>query len=176
MVFQSTAYQSAKAARAATRGMLVVSPQGAVQFATDRAARWLQQFFGVSGTSRRLPSAVTQWLAESNVHGQAKPFVATDRGTRLRIDLLHSEGNSFCLLVEKTSAHRSSLPPQGRPLTRREAEVLTWVAHGKSNAEIAAILQVCTKTVDKHLERIYPKLGVENRTAAASHLHGVLGH
>jgi DNA-binding NarL/FixJ family response regulator len=73
------------------------------------------------------------------------------------------------LLLEKSAGRRPSSPPQGRPLTRREAEVLSWVARGKSNAEIAAILHVCTKTVDKHLERIYPKLGVENRTAAASH-------
>lgn len=162
--------------RAASHGMIVVSPQGTVRFATNRAARWLRQIFALSGTPKRLPPPVNRWLTEIKAHGQAKPFVATARGTRLRIDLLHSEGSSFCLLVEKTSAHRSGLPPRGRPLTRRETEVLTWVAHGKSNAEIAAILQVCTKTVDKHLERIYPKLGVENRTAAASHLHGGLGN
>ena len=175
MVSHSTAYKSAKMPRAATQGLLVVSPQGAVQFATDRAARWLRQFFMLSGPPKRLPAAVNRWLTESKAHRQAKPFVASYRGTRLRIDLLHSEVTSFCLLVEKTGAQVSNSPPRGRPLTRREAEVLTWVAHGKSNAEIAAILQVRTKTVDKHLERIYPKLGVENRTAAASHLHSVLG-
>lgn len=151
-----------------------MSPQGAVQFATERAARWLRQVFGLSGTPKRLPAAVARWLSESKAQRQAKPFVASYRGTRLRIDLLHSEVTSFCLLIEKASAQRPNLPPRGRPLTKREAEVLTWVAHGKSNAEVAAILQVSTKTVDKHLERIYPKLGVENRTAAASHFHSVM--
>jgi DNA-binding CsgD family transcriptional regulator len=45
---------------------------------------------------------------------------------------------------------------------------LFWLAHGKSNPEIGAILGISAATVSKHLERIYPKLGVENRTAAAS--------
>jgi DNA-binding CsgD family transcriptional regulator len=45
---------------------------------------------------------------------------------------------------------------------------LHWVAAGKSNAEMAEILGISSSTVGKHLERIYQKLGVENRTAAAS--------
>jgi DNA-binding CsgD family transcriptional regulator len=57
---------------------------------------------------------------------------------------------------------------RNRVLTVREREVLTWIARGKSNAEIGAILGISSATVGKHLEHIYPKLGVENRTAAAS--------
>ena len=52
-------------------------------------------------------------------------------------------------------------------LTRREAEVLRWVAAGKSDAQIGAILGISARTVQKHLEHAYQKLGVENRTAAA---------
>jgi DNA-binding CsgD family transcriptional regulator len=52
-------------------------------------------------------------------------------------------------------------------LTPREREVLGWVAAGKANAQIAAILGAKPRTVAKHLERIYEKLGVESRTAAA---------
>ena len=57
---------------------------------------------------------------------------------------------------------------RNRLLTLREREVLAWLARGKSNAEIGAILGISSATVGKHLEHIYPKLGVENRTAAAS--------
>ncbi len=53
-------------------------------------------------------------------------------------------------------------------LTPRELEVLTWVAQGKTNAEIAIILNTRSRTVGKHLERIFVKLGVETRTAAAA--------
>ena len=53
-------------------------------------------------------------------------------------------------------------------LTPREAEVLTWIAQGKSNYEIGVILKACTGTICKHVEHILAKLGVENRTAAAA--------
>lgn len=52
-------------------------------------------------------------------------------------------------------------------LTLREAEVLHWVVQGKSNAEIGIILNIAVDTVKKHIYRVYQKLGVENRTAAA---------
>jgi DNA-binding NarL/FixJ family response regulator len=52
-------------------------------------------------------------------------------------------------------------------LTDREAEVLLWVAQGKSNSEIASILGAAENTVKKHLQNIFEKLGVDNRNAAA---------
>jgi DNA-binding NarL/FixJ family response regulator len=52
-------------------------------------------------------------------------------------------------------------------LTDREAEVLLWIARGKANRDIAAILDCSPRTINKHLEQIYSKLGVENRTSAA---------
>jgi LuxR family transcriptional regulator/LuxR family quorum-sensing system transcriptional regulator CciR len=65
----------------------------------------------------------------------------------------------FCALV---------LPTLGRPeLSRRETEVLSWVARGKSNAMIGEILGISGATVDAHLRRIYLKLGVFDRISAA---------
>ncbi|MBS7701248.1 response regulator transcription factor [Chelatococcus sp. YT9] len=57
---------------------------------------------------------------------------------------------------------------QSFDLTHREGEVLWWIAAGKSNRDIAAILSLSPRTVDKHLEQVYLKLRVENRTAAAT--------
>lgn len=54
------------------------------------------------------------------------------------------------------------------PLTPREAEVLFWVIKGKTNKDIGDILDLSPRTVNKHLEHIYEKLGVETRTAAAN--------
>jgi DNA-binding CsgD family transcriptional regulator len=53
-------------------------------------------------------------------------------------------------------------------LTQREAEVLLWLAGGKSNRDIGEILSLSSRTIDKYLEQIYSKLGVENRTSAAA--------
>lgn len=58
----------------------------------------------------------------------------------------------------------SVLNPPG--LTLREGEVMSWLACGKTDAEIAALLSISPRTVQKHLEHIYVKLGVETRTAA----------
>lgn len=52
------------------------------------------------------------------------------------------------------------------PLTAREAEVLQWVAHGKTDAEIGCIIGLSVRTVQKHMEHILDKLGVRTRTAA----------
>ena len=54
----------------------------------------------------------------------------------------------------------------GVPLTEREREVLHWLGGGKTDRDIAAILGISPRTVHKHLQRIYEKLGVETRTAA----------
>jgi DNA-binding CsgD family transcriptional regulator len=56
---------------------------------------------------------------------------------------------------------------RGLGLTTREAEVLVWVAEGKTNDEIATILARRPTTIAKHVQRILAKLGVERRTAAA---------
>ncbi len=59
-------------------------------------------------------------------------------------------------------------PPGAQPpgLTLRESEVMHWLARGKTDADIAALLSISPRTVQKHLEHVYVKLGVETRTAA----------
>jgi DNA-binding CsgD family transcriptional regulator len=63
-----------------------------------------------------------------------------------------------------------SAPPLP-PLTRREREVLGWVAAGKTDADIGTLLNISRRTVQKHLEHAYVKLGVETRTAAVRRAH-----
>jgi DNA-binding NarL/FixJ family response regulator len=61
---------------------------------------------------------------------------------------------------------KSPQPLETLGLTPREAEILFWVAQGKTNCEIGTILQISSATAKKHLENIYAKLGTENRTTA----------
>jgi DNA-binding CsgD family transcriptional regulator len=77
--------------------------------------------------------------------------------------------NEFLLRLAKDSS--PDLPAKFSSelgLTTREGEVLSWLSKGKTNRDIAQILGLSPRTVDKHLEQIYAKLGVENRTAAAA--------
>jgi len=74
-------------------------------------------------------------------------------------------------LAEYHVAVHADTPPEFSSelgLTTREGEVLSWLSKGKTNRDIAQILGLSPRTVDKHLEQIYSKLGVENRTAAAA--------
>ena len=63
---------------------------------------------------------------------------------------------------------------EGIRLTARERDVLSWVARGKTNAEIAQLLWLAPSTVRKHLENVYAKLGVNTRTAAVARFLGLL--
>ena len=82
------------------------------------------------------------------------------------------------LRAARSAAARSDAPPGGEQwadelcatygLTTREAQVLEWLAKGKTNRDIGEILGLSPRTVNKHLEHIYEKLGVETRSAATS--------
>jgi DNA-binding CsgD family transcriptional regulator len=72
------------------------------------------------------------------------------------------------VLREVSDAATVQATMQAFGLTLRESEVLYWVAKGKTNRDIGDILGSSPATVKKHLERVYEKLGVETRTAAAS--------
>jgi DNA-binding CsgD family transcriptional regulator len=71
-------------------------------------------------------------------------------------------------LRERFDLREAAAPLDSNGLTEREAEVLGWVARGKTNHEIAALLVVSPHTVRKHLENVYAKLGVHTRTAAVA--------
>jgi DNA-binding CsgD family transcriptional regulator len=94
-----------------------------------------------------------------------KRFTRRDRRLLqlLRPHLIHISANAHF-----RRAHADGLSG----LTEREAEVLGWIAHGKTNGEISSILVVSPHTVRKHVENIFMKLGVHTRTAAAARALG----
>ncbi len=69
----------------------------------------------------------------------------------------------------------SSAPLESMGITTREAEVLLWVAQGKSNADISVILGMAEATVKRHLTNLFEKLGIESRNAATLRALEVLG-
>ena len=89
---------------------------------------------------------------------------------RLKLHYLGDAGPNEILLrlAKEAGSDLSAELSSEFGLTTREGEVLSWLAKGKTNRDIAQILGLSPRTVDKHLEQIYAKLGVENRTAAAA--------
>jgi DNA-binding NarL/FixJ family response regulator len=167
--------QSARAALDVSgRFLLPVNRQGKVMWATPQAQKLLSDSLG-SGSSDDmvLPELLQQWLEQAQAGKSGSKAAGTasfPEHPELRLHYMGNAGpNEFLLRLAKDTAH--NLPAEFSSelgLTTREGEVLAWLSKGKTNRDIAQILGLSPRTVDKHLEQIYAKLGVENRTAAAA--------
>lgn len=153
---------------------LTMDGDGNITWHTPHVRKWLREYLG-EDTASYAWSRLRAWLngltsgkvpqGEQNAHLS----IARDDG-RLNLHYAGEIANrEFLLLIDEqrvgASAHRLA---QAHRLTAREAEVLHWIAAGKTNRDIAEILEMSPRTVNKHLERIYVKLGVETRAAAAA--------
>jgi DNA-binding response OmpR family regulator/DNA-binding CsgD family transcriptional regulator len=131
----------------------------------------------------RAPAGLCDWVRERVTRtGDAAAPEGSDTWTcvtgtqRLHCSLHPASAEDEWLLVlteSNNGAAIEALSLQFR-LTAREAEVLYWVAHGKTNRDIGDILGTRPKTITKHLEHVFEKLGVETRTAAAARVLGTL--
>jgi CheY-like chemotaxis protein/DNA-binding CsgD family transcriptional regulator len=135
---------------------------------TPLARRWLPVYFDVA--PEELPTALLRWLQEAAAGRDARPL-STARGARQLVCTLQGktvDDDWLVVLREVSDAATVEATMLAFGLTLRESEVLYWVAKGKTNRDIGDILGSSPATVKKHLERIYEKLGVETRTAAAA--------
>jgi DNA-binding NarL/FixJ family response regulator len=166
--------QSARAALDVSgRYLLAVNSSGALLWATPQAQRLLSDTLADAADNFVLPEPMPQWLeqAQKGKAGAKTATVASFPGSeQLRLQFMGKLGpNEFLLrLAKDTSGDMPAEFSSELGLTTREGEVLSWLSKGKTNRDIAQILGLSPRTVDKHLEQIYAKLGVENRTAAAA--------
>jgi CheY-like chemotaxis protein/DNA-binding CsgD family transcriptional regulator len=143
---------------------------------TPLARRLLQDYFGAPPA--QVPEPVLEWLrveAAAAAAGREPRSLPVSRivdgeTRQLVFQLQQRTGDDDLLIVmrEVSDAAVVDAMVQAFRLTLREAEVLYWVAKGKTNRDIGDILGSSPATVKKHCERVYVKLGVETRTAAAS--------
>jgi DNA-binding NarL/FixJ family response regulator len=167
--------QSARAALDVSgRYLLAVNNRGKIMWATPQAQKLLSDTVAADADDDFvLPDPVPQWLdqAQKGKAGSKAPVMPVFPGNdQLRLQYMGKLGpNEFLLRLAKDSG--ADTPAEFSSelgLTTREGEVLSWLSKGKTNRDIAQILGLSPRTVDKHLEQIYSKLGVENRTAAAA--------
>jgi len=139
------------------------------------AAREMLAAQGVHARDGTLPAHVRDWLSAQRLvlkqavqGGRMEPLVLKNGGRELRVYFVPgSDDFPARLVLHERAVAAASDTPSRQGLSPRESEVLHWVAQGKTNGEIASILGVSPGTVKRHLENLYPKLGVENRHAAA---------
>jgi DNA-binding response OmpR family regulator/DNA-binding CsgD family transcriptional regulator len=168
--------QSAHAALDASgRHLMAANQAGGVLWCTPQADKLLRSVFAnFDSDIFILPTVVRDWLQAASIDksGVASDLVPLpDTGERkLRLSYIGKIGADEILLrlVDEETSREEIILKNKLSLTLREAEVLTWIARGKSNRDIGEILGLSPRTVNKHLEQIYSKLGVENRTAAAA--------
>jgi DNA-binding CsgD family transcriptional regulator len=158
------------ALREAQHAHVIATPECQVEWAHPAARRWLKQFFPRPERAKKLPRKICRWLAaEARAPGRHVLVARSDDACLFVHWQRPHAREAIALLLERvTECDRRKGQRRHGKLTTRENEVLYWLAAGKSNAEMGQILEVSPSTVGKHLERIYQKLGVENRTAAAS--------
>ena len=151
-------------------GVVFVDTHGRVAWRSPQAALWLHAL-GEPAAPGHLPAAL-----ESAMQDGANLRVTTVGGTRLSVRNLGAAtlGETMLLLALHRAESGGATRLAEAALTPRETEVLSWLAKGKTNRDIGEILGTSPRTVNKHLEHIFEKLGVETRAAAAALASGHL--
>ena len=143
-----------------------------IQFCTKLAWNLVERYFGPKVLTK-LPRALGEWMDALD----SDPFAIESGASRLSVRRF-SEGDTtgtVMLLLEEKVDLAGPEPLLKLGLTPREAEVLYWLTQGKTSPEIGVIIGTAPNTVKKHVQNLFQKLGVENRTAAAMRALEVLG-
>jgi DNA-binding NarL/FixJ family response regulator len=147
---------------------------GRITWQTPLARQLLDSYF--NGEHERAPQSVLDWIGSSATQHRNDPgvpqiplnIIQASRRLSFALHDRTADGEWLLVLREENDAAQIEALISHFTLTRREAEVLYWVIKGKTSPDIGEILGSSPRTVNKHLEHIYEKLGVENRTAAAN--------
>ncbi len=162
------------ALEAAECGVVAIDSDGKVAYVSDFARRLFGTYFaGEDHKSKSLPTSLQNWLKHIRLGAVSKDFempreplkiVNREGELTVRHTFNRSTNETTLLLEERLFPRRKML--ERLEMTRRETEILFWVSQGKSDKDIADICGISPRTVHKHIENIYTKLGVETRTAA----------
>ena len=148
------------ALRETGHGLVAVDTRGRTTHATPGAVECLARYFPEATPAASVPSPIVDWLEADPITS----FTLHTAASTLIVRRPRHTARRLLLISEKRGG-----PDAGHTsLSAREREVLTWMAESKSNAEIAAILDIASGTVKRHVEQILAKLQVANRTAAAA--------
>ncbi|OCJ15050.1 DNA-binding response regulator [Rhizobium sp. AC44/96] len=164
--------QSARVALdAAGRHLLAVKGDGEIHWSTPQATRLINAALGGDDSLDVVVSRIAEWMKKRSASATTDGSISVSHEGKdvLGLAFLGTIGPDeylFRLTANNRRPDDETLR-QSFALTHRESEVLLWIAKGKANRDIGEILGLSARTVNKHLEQIYVKLGVENRASAA---------
>ena len=162
--------QSARVALdAAGRHLLAVSGKGKIRWSTPQATRLVNAATGNEEGLDVVSAHIGRWMAMRDATRETSFAIRQAGQASLQLSFLgRIDADEFLFrLTAENPMSDDEILRQHFSLTQRESEVLLWIAKGKSNRDIGEILGLSARTVTKHLEQIYVKLGVENRASAA---------
>ncbi|WP_017444162.1 DNA-binding response regulator [Gayadomonas joobiniege] len=150
----------------AGKNVFSVDKSGEMAWATPQVYELISNSFAQQADIwQHLKTEIDSWLQS----GHQQPLVLSNSQPQLTLHYERQEQDHFLLRLSKHKpAPTAELLQAALPITKREAEVLFWLSHAKTNWEISQILSMSPRTVNKHLEMVFKKLAVENRTAAAA--------
>ncbi len=153
----------------AGRSLIAADASGRLLWGTPQASELLTSMFGSAEGSLALKAAIAV-LAARPEETLGTPVRLDAGGRKLEVACLGRAAPQevYFRLAEYIEGGEAELLKTSLNLTAREGEVLLWIARGKSNRDISDILNISPRTVNKHLEQVFTKLGVENRAAAAA--------
>jgi DNA-binding NarL/FixJ family response regulator len=167
---------------ATDRLILATDARGSLLWCTPRAQEAITRFAPEWQRSEEaLPpemrNQVERLIARSDLTGASVRVKQQEGEGELELVVIaHYRENEVLIRLNELNPGQDLIRLQDRlPLTHREAEVLLWVSYGKPNRVISDVLEIRPRTVTKHLERIFDKLGVETRSAAAAVAIRVIG-
>ena len=161
--------EAQKALDAMRQHVFCIDGNGRIIWATPEAQALLSQYQQELAEGNNLREQLCSWLPNGQLgHNLALPLKKDDIILTVHFFKQTDEGEYLLKLQSPNVEIAPTILEENLAITYREAEVLLWLAHGKTNREIAEILQMSPRTVNKHLEQLYPKIGANNRTAAAA--------
>lgn len=150
---------------------LAVDIDGSITWITPAAGGMLQELVSSDAliVGDDLPATVLDWFkaALAKPEGLMDEFHAPS-GLSIRMSACHNDGEYLLMLKKNAGEWNLESLKDALGLTFREAEILMWISRGKTNKEVGLILESSHRTVNKHLEHIYEKLGVTTRAAAVA--------
>lgn len=142
---------------------------GRMRTLSPSAIRMLRRYFPDARKSDQLPDRIRRWacgaVAVDLAKGIVPPLVMPGTDGRLAVRAAGVREGETVLLLEHLPVTASARHHCFAELSPRENEIVSWLVDGKRNHEIASILGISPRTVEKHLERIFPRVGVETRAA-----------
>lgn len=166
-------------------GLIALFIDGKVEWISQKAGELLHKYYPISKSSSSLPDILQRWVNHqvslltqfTNIPTPLLPLHLEQNGSRLIVRLsYHAVLKRFYLLLDEIESNSFSLKYlEMLGLTKREAEVLFWIAKDQSTHEISQRLGMSDRTVKKHLENIYEKFGVQTRLGAVMYALQKLG-